>query len=567
MITDAFRKLCFKESSKLSKDEIKHLRNYITTILVPYITKIKKENPDIDENGVIELLTKKVTETNGKRELHMEEICSSFFVYFNINHLLLHPELYKKINDSIAPGEKLSIDTAMQKAHFDQYDFDYNLKFTIMLIRENLSMHQQKIEETIYDLHLSEEYKDLLDNENLSKEARLRKANDYIKKELPWSDAKKVNETHRIYLYGESEFLKIKKDELSKKLHDELINSISLIANELQDLNLFNKYHSIDYENLSKTGLGDYAKSTFTTDLTNPETLKDLSTNDLIILNLFWINRYAKEAEDFARGLFAISTNKQLSSILAGCFNTKDLDNDSLEKTLLKYHILKQHMENNPELSQKDLFKTFCSTYSQTSYFDYFKNIHTLKNSNNDFKNNFQLFYPFASTIKGLYDNKKDLQNFTIFNLEEIQMFQNVGIIPNQISEDGYSVIINNKLPCLGFDANLTFPVRTHIRLSSLQNFLNSLNLKNTFLRIYEGYRDFTYPGSENTPISAQLVLPFSKESAKYIKKSIKEIFSGKVDPKTADLLLHLNWLKDQTNATPRKYKTVYTTNTRTKEI
>ena len=567
MITDAFRKLCFKENSKLSNNEINHLRNYINTILVPYITKIKKENPNIDENGVIELLTKKTAETNGKRKLLMEEICSSFFVYFNINHLLLHPEVYKKINDSIAPGEKLSIDTAVQKAHFDQFDFDYNLKFMIMLIRENISMHKRKIEETIYDLELPDNYKNLLENENLSKEARLRMADEYIKRALPGSDTKKTNETHRIYLYGESEFLKIKKDELSKNLHKGLINSILFIANELQDLNLFSKYHSIDYGNLSKLGLGDYAKSTLTTDLTNPDTLKDLSTNDLIVLNLFWINRYAKETEDFASGLFTISTNNQLPNIISGSFDSKYLNVDILKETLLKYHILKQHMENNAELSQKDLFKTFCSKYSQTSYSDYFKNIYTLKDSNNDFKNNFQLFFPFASITKSIYDNKKDLQNFTVFNLEEIQMSQNVGIIPNQISEDGYSVIIDNKLPCLGFDANLTFPVRTHIKLSTLQEYLNSLKLKNTFLRIYEGYKDFTYQDSESTPISAQLVLPFSKESTKYIKKAMKDISSGKVDPKNADLLLHLNWLKGQTNATPRKYKTDYTTNTRAKEI
>ena len=124
MITDAFRKLCFKENSKLSNNEINHLRNYINTILVPYITKIKKENPNIDENGVIELLTKKTAETNGKRKLLMEEICSSFFVYFNINHLLLHPEVYKKINDSIAPGVPAS--TKGVKLHPDSASGDYS---------------------------------------------------------------------------------------------------------------------------------------------------------------------------------------------------------------------------------------------------------------------------------------------------------------------------------------------------------------------------------------------------------------------------------------------------------
>ena len=40
MITDAFRKLCFRETNKLSRDEINNLRNYINTILVPYLIKI-----------------------------------------------------------------------------------------------------------------------------------------------------------------------------------------------------------------------------------------------------------------------------------------------------------------------------------------------------------------------------------------------------------------------------------------------------------------------------------------------------------------------------------------------
>ena len=131
-------------------------------------------------------------------------------------------------------------------------------------------MQQQEIAETI--CFLPAKYKSILDDENLSKEARLRHADDFVKKFLPGSDLKRVNETHRIYLYGEHEFLKIQKDNFSELLHNELINCIILISKELQALNLFNQYNSINYNNLSKLGLGDYAKSTFETDLTNPET-------------------------------------------------------------------------------------------------------------------------------------------------------------------------------------------------------------------------------------------------------------------------------------------------------
>lgn len=568
MITDEFRKLCFRESTKLSKDEISHLKNYINTIFVPYIENIKKQNPDIDENGVIELIIKKTEEMNIQQKALMEKTLSTFYIYSAINYLVLHPEVFKKINDSISSKETKSINTtlntALNKLQLNQLDFNYILKFLILSNKEKTSKCQQNIKDAICLLPI--EYEKLLNNENLSKEARLRKADEYIRKFFPYSDLKKINETHRIYLYGEYEHLKVLRDEISENLHDDFINSIILIAKDLQSLNLFSKYHSNNYSNLSKIGFGDYANSTLKTDLTNPETLKDLSLNDLIVLNLFWINRYAKETENFANGIFTIITNKQLSNILAGNFDSQYLNTDILTGTLLKYRVLKQHMDSNFELSQKDLYKTFCSTYLKTSYSDYFKNIHALHNADNDLSRNFQLFFPFADISKNLYKNKNYLQNLTIFNLEDIQMFQNVGIIPNQISEDGYHVTIDTKLPCLGFDANLTFPVRTHIKMSTLQDYLNCLNLRNTFIRVYEGYRDFTYPDSNHTPITAQLVLPFSKESSNFINKFTKSMLSGKTNPQNMDLILHLNWLK-RPSAIPQKYKTNYRTESRTKKI
>ena len=70
-----------------------------------------------------------------------------------------------------------------------------------------------------------------------------------------------MNETHRIYLYGEHEFLKIQKDNFSELLHNELINCILLISKELQALNLFNQYNSINYNNLIESGARGLGKS------------------------------------------------------------------------------------------------------------------------------------------------------------------------------------------------------------------------------------------------------------------------------------------------------------------
>ena len=121
----------------------------------------------------------------------------------------------------------------------------------------------------------------------------------------------------------------------------------------------------------------------------------------------------------------------------------------------------------------------------------------------------------------------------------------NAGIIPDSISDDGTKITLNPNFVCIGIDSKFTFPVREHTKLPVLQDFMVSYG--NNYVPVYVGIRDFTFPNGEI--ISAQQVLPFTKEEQKFIKKYMPKI----PEEQQSDFILHLNWLRDP-SAVPQKY-------------
>ena len=105
---------------------------------------------------------------------------------------------------------------------------------------------------------------------------------------------------------------------------------------------------------------------------------------------------------------------------------------------------------------------------------------------------------------------------FIFFNTSELL---NAGVILNNISDDG---TFSNPSVQLGIrlDAGLSFPVRVHVRLDVIKDFLKSIN-GNAIVPIYEGADDFCNPITGKT-LPAHIVLSMNDKQKTIIKKHQK---------------------------------------------
>ena len=530
----------------ISKDDIKYIKKYIEQILVPYIQNLIKQNPNLDENDIRNLLKQKANILSERTENFKKNISSCHFVYCGINHLLRHPELYSDIILNKNPDEVFNKNPEL----FNNYSFNTILSQLTFVAND---AYLETCEFIDMNLSYLPGFKKILDNDGINTETKIKQAKSFMEKYLPPSTFDKINRTVSIYLHGIPAFLELKKGEIEDNLKENLKESIIFIANELKELNLFNVYQKNEYNNFSKIGLDDYSIFTSKIDLTDPKNLEDLSLYDLMILNSFWTNRYAKEFEKFSTGMFTLITTYQLYEIFDDNFDISMLNESMLRETLIKCRMLKSHTQTSPNLPIKKLSHKIQSRYS-SKYTRFFNGTVPLKYCNNFLDDNIYLYCPLISAVSDLYFQKSDNLNSLILNLENIDDIQNAGIVPNGISEDGYSIMLDPNFVCLAFDGKLTFSAREHIKTIEMKDFLETFHIEDTYIRIYEGFEDFFY--NENEIISSPLVLPFSPEAEKYIKKSAKNIHksNNNIDQTQTDLILHLEWLRNH-KAVPGKYK------------
>ena len=157
-----------------------------------------------------------------------------------------------------------------------------------------------------------------------------------------------------------------------------------------------------------------------------------------------------------------------------------------------------------------------------------------------------KLYGKLISPEINIYSTKSEILNGLIYNLDNNRDIINAGIIPDSISKDGTGIYLNPNFIVLGLDTKLTFPVREHIKLSVLKDFLGALqDDNNIFVPLYDGYNDFKYTNGDI--ITAQQVLPTTKEFEKTVRKL------ALANP-SSDLINHLYWLINPSK-TPEKYK------------
>lgn len=561
-----FQKDYEKAKRRVSKNDIKYTRYFIQDILVPYIKDIQSKNPNISIEE-LEKILKKNSFNLAATSFESNFSFDYYMQYISCKYLQSHPKVFDEIYSKYKNGE-LKIDKNKinnpSKNNFKDYLLHY-IASADKSFEDTYNLSKKIIDNNPI-------LKSIVDDDSLEAPEKIKKARIHINKLVSSKlDRESFMRHVNYYVLGFKSFLPQDEKFLAKELKDILAESISSTTKQLSSLNLFQKYTNIEASHFEKMNFKEFISSRKNMDITNPEILRNLPIHDLMILNSFWINRYAKELENYAEGAFTVRTLNLLPKILDNTFDSSDINRDALEETLTKCNMLKEHAEffinkrQNDYYSGKlrkdqytvepegkfitysfepfsrDLRSRYLSEYENT-----FKKL--LPEGNNTIENNSMIYCRLISPVINIYDMKSEMLNALISNLQNNPDIINAGIIPDAILEDGNKIQLNPNFVGIGVDTKLTFPVREHIKLSVFKDFLVSLQNGNEYIPIYEGIQDFTFP--DGKLISAQQILPFTKEQEKLLKK----VVSVTPDKENKDFILHMNWLRDSSNI-PDKYK------------
>lgn len=355
----------------------------------------------------------------------------------------------------------------------------------------------------------------------------------------------------KIACFGGKHFLNIDQKQLENTLKRDLINSIVELTKTLDDIGAYERYETINERNLRTFQLADFQKNSSGINLyvslsALPNYLSNLSIDDLMIMNTFWLNRYTKEISAYADCISVIKECDLLDIVLNSGTLPKDIissdefnyiiQKKSLLRPFITDYILKKKYEtdgsiytsDDKENAQEKSYITF--SYEGTkkyvsdkefskNYRNYFSSIIT--KSENDPCDDIIFYANLFNPSIAAYSQKSDYLSALITNIETNSEIVNSGIIPTSYSHDRTHINLENFVG-IGIDTKLTYPVREHISLTFLKDFVTSYT-GSSIVPIYEGAKDFKDPfGSSNSFVSAQLVLPFTQKQLDLLKRKIK---------------------------------------------
>lgn len=547
-IKEAIKRI--KRDRTISKESEFYLKKDIEIVL-KYFEKIKKENPDISEEEMQQIFTNEQYATL-VRFSKAANIRGKFFQYRACQKLLKDKKKIAQIYDEV-------------KDTYEDYQEDiYNAN------EENCL--KVLVKEMIY----------VLKNRNIDDETRrfgemYKNASSKVKKEMEsslTSDQRKIlqelvsttsdDDVQNIY-----NLLISLSPSFEEGIKEDLIIAMEEMGKFFERFDLIQKYKRQNTSMLLGLGLSKLdqplCKDKFgkteieIRELFSKEFLEQYDVEDLLVLNAFWQNRFAKETESINHAAFAI---KEL-----GLTEQRDLDSiyaDDVELVYTKNRFLrdvsdilsvkirgltknkeKMKEEGWEEVDSKGLveavLKPFTQEYEEAIY-------QKTGRRGNDIVQDYYEYAVLHNQLQNSYICKDSmLINILDMVYDKNSKVHNWGYMQHEIV-DGEKVDTlqgNSKFVLLGLDyEGMNMPVRLHMKKDMVVDFLME-HTGTTILPIYDGEQDFMRNGRN---VSTPILMPVSNKYKKVIKTCLEE---RKKDTQSTNFLEHLLYIKDNSKYPP----------------
>ena len=386
----------------------------------------------------------------------------------------------------------------------------------------------------------------------------------HIYSQLDFSDKSYVKKYINCVKNEELGFLQYETAFRESSLKENLVLSISSVGQQLNKLGFLEKYPNYQENFFKKIGISNFVHpSNSTTNilgidrLSNSNYLSNLSFDTLLALNNYWCNRFTKEIDTYITSIFVVKQLDLLPQMLDGTFNIEALSPEDVKSVLLKMNLLYAPTKNYWHYACKLDKEQLDITYFENKHY-HLMSCDNLKNSlienmgeeyskffnnilpKNDLKDDLDEYWKMYTPILNAYSFKDSSFLSTLALTKNLQLSPNYGIV---IDENFPSSPEENKYYQVNFWMDfkgLNFPLREHIPLNTLTNFLR------------EYYRDCKIPlymGSEAfSGVPSHILFPYNKNQTSIIKNAKKNNYENYSEKATA-ILKHSAFLLNPKSA------------------
>lgn len=349
---------------------------------------------------------------------------------------------------------------------------------------------------------------------------------------------------------------------IEKELKEEIIKIMEFLGDFFNKFNLLERYvtkHSSNMIGMDCLSLR-YELSTNNFELDNigakelfsRKFLEKLNVDQLLVLNMFYQNRFSKEIATIGEAIFAIDTLNlwedaknngliQLDSEKINGLKNKMSCLDNISLRLVDEIMNQEKSKTNPledGYREVDISDKLDRIYKHNGkdYKDIFDKI--LPDSLNSLDRDLEIFKSIVNIRDNVYAmRERDFSTF-LYSLIKQKSSKNFGIIRNEFVNGKFIDKLNSKYILLGIDyEGFNMPIRMHINKSNLIDVLN-LAFGNSIIQEYEGAEDFVVA---NELISTSLLMPIPRSH----KKAINEMYKKSKGKKNEKFISHIRFLKE----------------------
>ena len=348
-----------------------------------------------------------------------------------------------------------------------------------------------------------------------------------------------------------------KMEEDLKKIY---IQNLQFLGDFFEEFDLLEKYTKRHGFKMAEIGLNelDFEYSTGkkdineigTKELFTREVLEKLDVDTLMMLSMFYQNRFVKEISTLGEAIFIIDTldlweetkkdkrieiaDEKLTIVKnkANCIDSiiTEVFNSGLEKiNFTDEDLLEGH-------KTVDFSNEFLKVLKQESrnYFEIFEN--KLPDSENNLQKDIHSYRQILSVRENIYTLRAGAFSTVIYSLMKSKNTNNFGIIKEEIIDGKRRNTMGGNYVLIGVDfEGLNMPIRFHVNKKDLIETLKAFQ-GNAIIPEYEGADDFT---RGNNLITTNILMPMPKRHKQFINKKYNET-KGK-----NKLISHLRFLKD----------------------
>lgn len=540
-----------KKQNKISNQEINYIRSDLK-VAIKRIRNIIKENPKITPEELRQEVLYDIF-------LEVEEHCKiSHFkgMYYQL-------EAAKKIvtNKDIIDKEWDFIDIT-RDSNDQQPIYGGNLKISCRTL-----IHQVIKEIDRRNKEMSPEVKKVIEEYNNSDAKNKKKIEQQFKDKKVIEDFRDLaseymgSEKDRVYTT-----IKNSLDYFEEQLKNMQIQTMEFIGEKLDENGLLERYKENSDNNMVKCGMKGYTYDVSTQkhkkdeigikEVFSREFLETQDAEEVMLLSLFWQNRYAKETESIGNAIFTIDTLNLWGEIVKGKEDIKITDDQIsavVNKMICLREIVSSHMNNLKGKSKKTTKEDLDRGYKKVDGTEEIKNIvkqegknykaiydEHLPSSSNNLERDIELYNILLNQNENIYMIRNALLGCKVRSLFDSKKCKNWGIIPEEFKQYENDENVKSKYVLIGIDQEgFNMPIRLHIKKSLLIDFIKSYN-GDTKIPIYEGDRDFII---HHSLIKANVLMPMQKAQKTIINKKYKE--SSEKRMYNSDMIEHLRFLKD----------------------